>query len=352
VKRRARILHVLTTGHESARGIAQTVTNFSRGLDSARYELSVLFLRDGGPIAGAFRDDSIDSTVVRWRETLSDVSGSARFAAAVRAGRFDIVHLHAGGLAPRILVRTVSNARIVAHYHSLLEETPIRIRRPRSAKLTDLVIANSEATAKTIIGANPLVIYPGVTAPRDPSDTIAQRCRIGVASRLVPLKGLRNLITAVAHLNVSDMSADLEIAGSGVEEANLRAYARDLGVGERVSFLGWVTDSFSAMRNWSIYAQPSHAEGFGISVLEAMAAGLPVVATAVGGIPEVVVEGETGFLVPAGDAESLAERLNRLVRAPELRGRMGARGRARAMSTFTTDREAAQMVAAYDELLS
>jgi glycosyltransferase involved in cell wall biosynthesis len=354
VKRKARILHVLTTGHESAKGIAQTLTNLSRGLDPARYELSVLFLREGGPIADGLRHHGIDATVARWRGTLSDVAGSARFAAAVSAGRFDIVHLHAGGLAPRMLVRSVSRARIVAHYHSLLEETPVRTRRARSARLADLVIANSQATAKTIVGASPVVIYPGVNTPHEPRQRTnsPQRCRIGVASRLVPVKGIRDLITAVAQLHSAGTSVDLEIAGTGVEEKSLRRNATEMHLTDSVSFLGWVKDPSEAMQRWSVYAQPSHAEGFGISVLEAMAAGLPVVATAVGGIPEVVVEGETGFLVSPGDVASLAERLTRLTRAPELRAGMGMRGRARALSQFSAERETAQITAAYDRLLA
>jgi glycosyltransferase involved in cell wall biosynthesis len=354
VNRKAGILHVLTTGHESAKGIAHTVMNLSHALDRTRFTLSVLFLREAGPIAEEFRNAGVDSTVVRWRGTLSDVAGSARFAAAVRASRCDIVHLHAGGLAPRILVRTVSNARVVAHYHSLLEETPVRTRRPRSAKLADMVIVNSDATAKTILGASPIVIRPGVTVPKDPSNTmdVAERCRIGVASRLVPVKGIRDLIAAIAQMNSEGTLVDLEIAGSGADEKSLRQYAVELGVADRVFFAGWVADPFDAMRHWSVYAQPSHAEGLGISVLEAMAAGLPVVATAVGGIPEVVIEGETGFLVPPGDVVSLAESLTRLVRKRELRATMGMQGRARVLSLFTPEREAAQIMSAYDGLLA
>lgn len=104
-------------------------------------------------------------------------------------------------------------------------------------------------------------------------------------------------------------------------------------------------------RRASVFAMPSYYETFGISVIEAMAFGLPVVATNVGGLPEVVEDGVTGILVPPGNAEALADALIRLLRDPDLRARMGRAGRERVRAEFTVDRVVTQMLAVYESVI-
>lgn len=351
--RRIRVLHVLTTGHSSARGIAQIVMNLASRVDKAGYRTSVLFLKDDGPLGAEMRDRAITTSVARWHRGAKDPLGALRFGAHIANGRFDIVHLHAGGLAPRLAIRAVSRAKIVAHYHSLVEENGFAGRK-RSARYADLVIANSEATARTIAGASPVVIHPGVRV-RPQSRGARDRegpVKIGVASRLVPVKGMSDLVAATGILVRGNLDVQLEIAGAGVDEPSLRTQVNELGISSRVRFAGWVSDMESMMRTWDLYAHPSHAEGFGTSVLEAMAVGLPVVATAVGGVPEIVLDGETGFLVPKSRPDQIADRLVRLVRAPELRIRMGDRGRARAIAQFSQELEATAIRSAYEQLLA
>jgi glycosyltransferase involved in cell wall biosynthesis len=349
-----RVVHVLSTGDASARGISHTVLNLGRTLDRSRYSLSVLFMRGSGELGDVFRKLNIETHEAHWRGSLSDVQGAARYAAAILRGKYSIVHLHAGGLAPRMLSRSVSRARVIAHYHSLHEESGVRRVKRRSGRFADMLVANSRATADTIDAASVIVIHPGVYVSPSPARirSADETIRIGVASRLVPGKGISELISAVAILEREGIDVQLDIAGSGPEQDLLASSAANLGITDRVRFLGWVNDVPSVMREWDIYAQPSHAEGFGISVLEAMASGLPVVASAVGGLREIVLEGETGFLVPSSDSVALAERISRLGRAPELRAQMGQRGRARVLSQFSVERETAAIQAAYERLLA
>jgi len=249
--------------------------------------------------------------------------------------------------------RTAGRAKVVAHFHSLSEENAGEPRRRRTGRFADLVIANSAATAATIAGCVPLVIHPGVHAgPRIVSRSgAAESVRIGVAARLAPVKGVEDLIAAFA-LVAPQLGVTLDVAGAGRETDALRGQAESLGIAERVRFLGWRDDVRALMERWDIYAQPSRAEGFGLAVVEAMAAGLPVVATDVGGLAEVVENGVSGWLVAAGDSRAMAARLVELVADADARRRMGDAGRARAVSEFSPEREAAAIQSAYDRLLA
>lgn len=348
-----RVLQVLTSGDPTARGIAQTVLNLAGTLDRERYSMSVLFLRNGGEVADTLSHHGIDCTVAGWNGNLSDVSGATRFMRKVAVGGYHIVHFHAGGVGPRILSKSVSRARVVAHYHSLKEESGVREPKERSGSFADLLVANSSATARTLGDKSVVVIHPGIPSRRNcRHNNGAGGVHIGVASRLVSIKGIVDLIAAVALLASRGLDAQLDIAGTGPEENALLEASATHGVSERVHFLGWIDDVQESMCHWDVYAQPSRAEGFGLSVLEAMAAGLPVVATSVGGLPEIVLEGETGFLVPPATPAALAERIERLARAPELRARMGDRGRARALGQFSAERESFEIQSAYESLLA
>jgi glycosyltransferase involved in cell wall biosynthesis len=119
-----------------------------------------------------------------------------------------------------------------------------------------------------------------------------------------------------------------------------------------VAFLGWVDDVPSAMDKWDIVALPSLAEGLGIAALEAMARGIPVVATQVGGLSEIIVDGKTGFLVPAKDPQAMADRISQLARDPALRAKLGNAARERAADLFSVERESQAIQSAYQSLLA
>jgi L-malate glycosyltransferase len=143
----------------------------------------------------------------------------------------------------------------------------------------------------------------------------------------------------------------LELAGVGTQQAELEQLVVRLGIAERVRFLGWQDDIVSCLQSWDIYASPSIAEGLGVSVLEAMAVGLPVVASAAGGLTEVVDDGITGFIVSPSNADSLAEALGRLARDADLRHRMGRAGLERVREKFSDARMVAEIESIYDLLL-
>ena len=137
------------------------------------------------------------------------------------------------------------------------------------------------------------------------------------------------------------------IAGEGAEREALAQSARDNGVGETVEFLGEVSDVPGVLARADIYVQPSFQEGLPNAVLEAMAMGLPIVATRVSGNEDVVADGDNGLLVPPGDPDALAAALRRLVADPALALRMGRRSREIVESRFSLTAVMNQLRAAY-----
>ncbi len=173
------------------------------------------------------------------------------------------------------------------------------------------------------------------------------RPTIVMIGRLVPPKDPLCLVDAVRRLP----EARLVFLGDGPLRTRIEAAARRGGVDARVSLLGSRPDVAAVLRTCDIFALPSRWEGLPFAVIEAMMAGLPVVATRVGGLPELVEHGVTGFLVPAGDAGALEEALRALVTDETLRRRMGAAGRQRALREFTADRMVRETLALYASLI-
>jgi glycosyltransferase involved in cell wall biosynthesis len=150
--------------------------------------------------------------------------------------------------------------------------------------------------------------------------------RIVAVGSLIPRKAHGDLLRAAARLKARGKAFELLIAGKGAERPRLEALTAELGLGARVTFLGEIEDVRSLLITAHLVAHPSLSEGSSNTILEAMAEGLPVVATPTGGTPEIVEEGRTGLLVPPGSPEALAAALERLLVDPALRGRLGEAG--------------------------
>lgn len=160
---------------------------------------------------------------------------------------------------------------------------------------------------------------------------------IGVASRLDPVKGLEFLVEAFAHIAEKHPMVRLVLMGEGTVRAALEAQAEQLGVCERVVFAGMRSDVPQCLSALDIFALPSLAEYHSIGLLEAMRAGLPIVATDVGGNTESVRDGQEGLIVKSADAAGLAAALGRLLDDEELRKRLSATARQRFSTEFTEE---------------
>jgi glycosyltransferase involved in cell wall biosynthesis len=177
---------------------------------------------------------------------------------------------------------------------------------------------------------------------------------VGAVARLSLEKGLDSLLDAVAKLSASGLPLRVVLAGEGPRRIALQSQATRLRIADRVEFRGAVPHEAvpAVLAELDIFVMPSRAEGFGVAALEAQAMGLPVVASRVHGIPDVVVHGKTGLLVPPGDAAALAGAIERLARDTALRTEMGRAGRRFVGERYRWQDNAAQMERLYGDLLA
>lgn len=186
-------------------------------------------------------------------------------------------------------------------------------------------------------------------------DTSEQSCagdsnepRLAMVARFAPPKDQSVLLGALAGYQ---MPFQVDFIGEGPSQAEVKDLARELGLGGEVNFLGAVNNVSQILAGVNIFVLISNWEGFPISILEAMRAGLPVIASDVGGVREAVVDGETGFLVKRGNLVMLQNRLRELMNNPELRRKMGEAGRKRYLEHFTVERMLDQTLQVYENAI-
>jgi sugar transferase (PEP-CTERM/EpsH1 system associated) len=384
----AKVFHFIT---ELSTGGAQfALYRLLSGLDRDVFTLRVACLYHGdGSVAQRIRALDIPVTDLRmttkWRW-----DAFARLYRLLRREKPDILHtwLFHANIPGRVLGRLAGVPRIISSERTMeMESRPRRWLNRLTSPLPDRVTCVSQSVARfaahTIgLPSEKLVVIPnGIPISQFTNLPTSARARaalclplhtplIGTVSRAHPVKGLDVLLEAFARLLhsptdaqqisnltnirpfVSSPLADLLIVGDGPQLGALQAQAVGLGLGERVHFLGSRNDVPQVLAALDVFVLPSLHEGMPNAILEAMAAGLPVVATAVGGAPEVVVDGVSGLIVPPRDPLALADALSRLLDDAALRDRMGAAGRQRVEENFSQARMVRETERLYQELMS
>lgn len=197
-------------------------------------------------------------------------------------------------------------------------------------------------------GADLRRFSPGVAGITEYGKQMVFACR-----QLIPRKGIRFLVEAVAMLKADYPELQLVVAGDGIERESLQTLSRNLGIEDRVHLIGWVPNA--ALPNYfrsSIFSViPSIEEGFGIPAAEAMGCEIPVIASDAGGLPEVVEDGVTGFVVKKADTDALASAMRRLLDDEQLRRNFGQAGRKKALAEFDWLTTARAMQSMYTTLL-
>jgi len=178
-----------------------------------------------------------------------------------------------------------------------------------------------------------------------------ERFTVGWIGRMTGIKRTDDVLLALLRLRERGVDACLCMVGDGPDREQVESRAHELGIVKHCLFLGYQEDVAPYFSAFDAMVLPSANEGTPVTVIEALAAGTPVVATRVGGVPDVVREGEHGFLVEPGDVDALAERLQQLAEDPALRKRMGAAGQASVLPRYAVDRLVDDMDRLYRSLL-
>lgn len=285
-----------------------------------------------------------------------------RLARLLRHERADVLHTHtlaAGNALSRLGGRAagvpvVSHLHIENHFRPSTQALVARLDNA-TARLATALVAVSEDTKRAYERQGyPVgrirVIYNGVELPRNGSVPANDPPVIGEIARYCDVKGQRELIQALAEVPGTRLVlAGRDLESGGAFQAELEREAERMGVRDRLE-LGFREDVAALLDELDVVALPSWTEGLPMSLLEAMAHGRPVVATAVGGTPEVVADGETGLLVPPRDPAALAAALRRLLEDPELRRRFGEAGRRRVAERFTARAMEEKILSLYAEV--
>jgi glycosyltransferase involved in cell wall biosynthesis len=373
-----RIAHVIT---ESNLGGAQRNTLLSvQGLLAAGFEVD-LICGPGGPLPDEARASGavayLIPDLVRPIDPVRDVRALRTLHRLCRERRYAVVHTHCtkAGWVGRtaawwagvpVIVHTVHGAPFELG-RGLRTRAFLTLER-LAARVTHRLVCVGETFRQQVAGwgiapADKLVtIYSGVDfsalAPRrSPADT--RRLLgfedgwpiIGSVGRLTEQKALHYLIEAVARLRPTYPRIRLVLVGDGPLRSTLEATASQLGCEATVAFLGERSDVPDLLPVFDVYAMSSRWEGVGRALTEAMLCGRPVVATNVGGVRELVVEGQTGVVAPPRDAAALAAAIDRVVLDPDLARRLGAAGRARARALMSADGMVADLLRLYADLL-
>jgi glycosyltransferase involved in cell wall biosynthesis len=212
------------------------------------------------------------------------------------------------------------------------------------ASLAHVHIAISEGLAEYLAevegfdAAGFEIVHYGIAAGPGAEPYAGGEPRLLCVGRLIPVKGHLVLLRALAQARSRVPELTLDLAGHGPLEPALKAYVRELGLDDVVRFLGFVSPVQKAVEDAAVVVVPSLGEGFGMVALEAMERARAVVASAVGGLPEIVVDGETGLVVPPGDADALAEALVAVASDLPRAAAMGRAARERAVASFTPER--------------
>jgi glycosyltransferase involved in cell wall biosynthesis len=345
----------------------------------ARGEDSMAFIADGLGV-DVVRIDELGREI----SPLRDLIATIKLARLIRRERPQILHTHtakagtvgrvavllAGSRRPPIVVHTF-HGHVLRGYFGPLRSLFFRLLERRLASITTALVAVSPQVRDDLValGVAPrerfVVIRLGIelderVAPEQNGRVESRRYlgipenrfAVGWIGRMTAVKRTDDVLVAFRRLRESGIDACLCMVGDGPDRGQLERRAHELGIVRDTLFLGYQEDVAPFYAAFDALVLPSGNEGTPVSAIEALAAGRPVVATRVGGVPDVVRDGEDGFLVEAGATDDLAERLERLARDPALRERMGVQGRTRVLPRYAVERLVDDVDRLYRSLLT
>lgn len=342
-------------------GMERMLLQLATAQREAGHRVSVLALR-AGPLEQEAADRSLRTTVLgpgRFRRSLAAVR-------VFRAERPDIVHVHnPTSLHYAVLSKLVSRAVIVVTIHGD-QDTHARLGSAFEWRFTSAAVIVSDAAGKTLRlpahAGRLIVVRNGIAAAeanvKQRQDVRAEfgagdACVGILVARIDGRKGHGTLLKSLSALNEPAGGIRVWIVGDGPARAAAETQAARLGLGQdRVRFLGRRSDIDRLLEGADFFVLPSDIEGLPMSILEAMAHGLPIIASNVGGVPEIIDHDVNGLLVPAGDDRALASAMHQVAIDPALRRRLGDAARERANRAFSLSTMVNKYDDVYDEALA
>lgn len=358
---RVRICYVTTSLQVG--GAERVLYDLATRLDRRRFEPSVVALQPMGPVGDALQLAGVPVTALGMTSPLH-AGRLARLVGLLREARPRVVHTHLfhANVLGRFAARMAGVPHVVSSVHIIERERPWHPwMEAVTSPLVHVEICVGHSVRRFMAEAGVpegklAVIENGidlervaraVPTPRDEVPVPEGTPFLLTVARLHVQKGLDVLLRAAALL---PRPFRWVVAGEGREHAALATLARELGVDDVVRLAGFHANALGLIKACDAFVLPSRWEGLPIVLLEAMAAGRPVVATSVGGNTDLVVDGETGLLVPPDDAPALAAAIERLLADPALRSRLAAEGQRRVRERYTVDRMVQAHEALYDSL--
>jgi glycosyltransferase involved in cell wall biosynthesis len=359
----------------SVGGTEMNALRTAERLDRSRFRLTVVTLRGDGPLADRYA--AIGVPVVRFPifnlHSAATARQAVRLARFLRRERVSLVHCHDqySNVFSVIAARMAGVRAVVTSKRWLHSTLPYRIVNGIGFRLSSRVVANSPAVARSLerddrLGAKRVVVVPNFVddvafSPpteaqlgtwRQELDLDAGSPVVGIIASLSPIKDHPTLLRAASALLPRWPRLRIVVVGSGPTRPALEALASSLGIASSVRFAGLrpQTPSFHFLFDVSVLCSTS--EGFPNTLVEAMAAGRPIVATDVGGVSDAVRHDENGLLVPPGDPDALARAISSLLSDPDRRREMGLRGLQRARAEFGARIVVGSLERLYETLLS
>jgi glycosyltransferase involved in cell wall biosynthesis len=345
--RRLTVVHVLASLRPG--GAERVATDLLTRLDRDRFAPAALLLypAEGGPLEVRLAHEGIPVASIEKGRAGFDPRVPVRLLRELHCRRPDVVHTHGYPLGYVLPAWLASRRSVGVHTVHTLASRETRPGPSRALHRIGLragvrAVSVSEAVARSVretYGVTGLVIRNGVDLARFATPAVERAAWRGAngfedgdlivatAARLEDEKGPLDLLDAFARVAAEEPRARLAWAGAGRRHGEVVAAARRLGLAERVRLLGQRDDVPDLLHAADVFALASHYEGLGLALVEAAAAGLPAVATRVGGVPEVVRDGDSGVLVPAADPAAFAAALGAMLADPGRRARMAGRAR-------------------------
>jgi glycosyltransferase involved in cell wall biosynthesis len=364
------------------------VVNLNQGLSSDRFE-SLLLTGTTNPGEGSMSDYAqshgvqplaIPEMFGEASFRLRDLKALLKLYRILRVERPQIVHTHTAkaGFLGRLAARMAGVPVIVHTYHGHVlngyygpaKSWLLRMIERGLARITDRLVAVSDLVKEDLIAYR--------VAPPDkisviplgfdlepfldcgslkgefrrelglgPGDKL-----VGILGRIFPIKNHRLFLKSAAQISQQESSVHFVVVGDGILRSEMERYAQDLGIRQRVFFTGWRRNLPRIYADLDLLVVSSNNEGTPVSAIEAMASGCPVVATRVGGLPDIIKDGKTGYLVPAKQPQSLATAILELIRDPQRARQMGRSAQLSVMENFSLDRLLRDTEHLYEELLT